>query len=302
MGSRWLFLILAGLALGWFLKPKPLDTSLTNHPPQIEKQATLTPEPVASPSVKPAPVVLPSKVAVADKPKLPDEPYAGPMEYLHFKVEDGLAVAFGDLILGVPVSDSPIEEGFNKPNRPKPWTRPEIPYVIHPDLKNPERVEQAIQHMRENTVVNFVPFTNQADAIVFEPGDSNCKSYLGRIGGHQPIKLSDNCGYLEILHEMMHALGFVHEHSRTDREKYISINWDNVEDDFKPQYAMVTEDLMGNVRGFAFDFHSIMLYPPTMFAERTSEPTMRSKSTDAIEPSTRGLSRGDIERINKLFR
>ena len=30
------------------------------------------------------------------------------------------------------------------------------------------------------------------------------------------------------MHEMMHTLGFIHEHSRKDRDAFISVVWENI--------------------------------------------------------------------------
>ncbi|MGH0123161.1 UNVERIFIED_CONTAM: hypothetical protein FKN15_078256 [Acipenser sinensis] len=58
----------------------------------------------------------------------------------------------------------------------------------------------------------------------------DCWSYLGVNGGPQALSLqSPGCMWSEIAsHELMHTLGFVHEQSKIDRDKYITILLANV--------------------------------------------------------------------------
>lgn len=60
----------------------------------------------------------------------------------------------------------------------------------------------------------------------------SCFSAMGRAGDRQLVSLQ-KFGCIRhgiIQHELLHALGFYHEHTRTDRDKYIKINWDNIID------------------------------------------------------------------------
>ncbi|KAM7294421.1 putative metalloproteinase [Ixodes scapularis] len=57
-----------------------------------------------------------------------------------------------------------------------------------------------------------------------------CYSAVGRMGNAQPLSLGDGCVFRgTIIHELLHAVGFYHEHSRSDRDQYINVFLQNVD-------------------------------------------------------------------------
>lgn len=59
---------------------------------------------------------------------------------------------------------------------------------------------------------------------------ASCWSFLGQTGGSQTLSLqTPGCMWSGVAaHELMHALGFVHEQSRSDRDQYVTIMWKNI--------------------------------------------------------------------------
>ncbi len=61
----------------------------------------------------------------------------------------------------------------------------------------------------------------------------SCWSYVGMINiGAQNVSLDDGCiaswAPGVVMHELMHSAGFFHEHTRPDRDTYVSINFANI--------------------------------------------------------------------------
>jgi hypothetical protein len=269
------------------------------------------PAPAAKHSVRPParvpPAPAPAKTAApqvaqvvpteaAPKSEDPHKPPKGMMSFVLYK---DLVVTSGDVLIGHPTTPRFPESGYIPIPKTNEWKTREIAFSVHQDLPNPERVLKVIQYFNDNTPVKFVPLKDQTDSIVFAPSDIPlCLSYVGKIGGHQPIYLDDRCGEREIMHEVMHALGYIHEHSRPDRDQYVRVNWGNIELDKQSQFEVMPDELSQTTKGRPFDYTSVMIYGDTDFARIRGDVTLESLDRDhRVAPVQEGLSPEDLERL-----
>ena len=77
-----------------------------------------------------------------------------------------------------------------------------------------------------------------------------------------------------IIHEFVHALGAFHVHSRDDRDKYVSINWSNIQ---QSQQHNFKKHANAPTFGTPYDPLSIMHYEHWAFGIDKSKPTIYSK-------------------------
>lgn len=93
-------------------------------------------------------------------------------------------------------------------------------------------IMEAMNDYHQYTCIRFIPYKGEeSDYIRLTAGNTGCWSSVGRIGGRQDINLQvPGCVTLKgtIIHELMHAVGFLHEQSRFERDQYIHINWQNI--------------------------------------------------------------------------
>ena len=98
-------------------------------------------------------------------------------------------------------------------------------------------------------------------------------------------------------HELLHALGFEHEHQRRDRESSIHQNWQRSrEDDMFRQYEIIA-DILGITR---FDPFSILLYPEDEELSRNrGDPVWITKPDKSCN---REMSELDKVALNNVYR
>ncbi|XP_076857296.1 high choriolytic enzyme 1 [Brachyhypopomus gauderio] len=175
-----------------------------------------------------------------------------------------------------------------------------VPYTISPLYDNMDRItiEVGMQDISDGTCVKFVPRTHQANFLDIQP-KLGCWSFLGMVGGGQPLSLqSPGCMWSGVAsHELMHALGFVHEQSRSDRDRYVRILWENIIEGQKHNFKKYETNNLNTI----YDYDSVMHYGRYAFSE-DGLPTIIPKPDPDIPIGQRdGPSLLDIHKINLLY-
>ncbi|XP_055943084.1 high choriolytic enzyme 1-like [Argiope bruennichi] len=112
----------------------------------------------------------------------------------------------------------------------------------------------------------------------------------------------DRCDYFgTVVHELLHALGFEHEHNRSDRDNYLNIHLENVDKAW--HYAFKKLEPHENRLLTGFDFESVMLYGEGSFAKAYGLKSMTAKDGRFMEEpyNKPGMSASDIKRLNMLY-
>jgi len=183
------------------------------------------------------------------------------------------------------------------------WPDKTIPYVIDPNFSSSDKnvINNAIQEIRQKTCLKFVVRSNQKDYVYIRKGadNSGCNAHVGRQGGQQVVNLQANgCVYKGIVgHELIHAIGFFHEQSRSDRDDYVTINYPNIQDEYRFAFDKLDTDNFG----VTYDYGSLMHYGAYDFAKDRNQKTIITKGGQSIGQRN-GLSNLDATKIKKMYK
>ncbi|XP_041661128.1 low choriolytic enzyme-like isoform X3 [Cheilinus undulatus] len=176
----------------------------------------------------------------------------------------------------------------------------EIPFLISKKYDDSERSEilKAMKDFEDKTCIRFIPRASQRVYLSIEPR-YGCFSLLGRVGDKQVLSLQRfGCVRHGIIqHELLHALGFYHEHTRSDRDQYVKINWENLHD----YYVYNFQKKDSNNLNTPYDYSSVMHYGRTAFGKYGAETITPIPDASVLIGQREGLSKIDILRINRLY-
>ncbi|KAG5846539.1 hypothetical protein ANANG_G00116070 [Anguilla anguilla] len=183
------------------------------------------------------------------------------------------------------------------------WKFP-IPYILADslDLNAKGAIFQAFEMYRLKSCVDFKPYNGEKTYIKFEKFDG-CWSMVGDQQTGQTLSLGSGCDHKAVIeHELLHALGFYHEQSRTDRDDYVDIWLDQVIPGMEHNFNKYDDTFITD-QNTPYDYESIMHYRPYSFNKNDSIPTITTKieAFNNIIGQYLDFSSLDVLRLNRMY-
>jgi len=189
------------------------------------------------------------------------------------------------------------------------WADAKLPYVLADNHPRKDEILWAIEHINSQTDFDISPRTCERDYIEFTyDGSDGGGFYTNGIGrpssGKRKVNIRNSTTTRfsrgSIVHELCHAIGMFHEHTRTDRNTFVNVNVSGLSRQKAAQYKIFTQrrtyGSTGGVNRGSYDYGSIMHYPET-----AGVMTAKQNTTERIGQRS-ALSSIDISTLNTIAR
>lgn len=181
------------------------------------------------------------------------------------------------------------------------WTNGVVYYTIS-GLSSSVRSElqKSFDEWTSKTNVTFKERTNQSNYITISSSGSNSNSgvaTLGMNGSRGFIRLGTRATAVVIIHELGHTLGYIHEQNRSDRDSFIRINFENIQDGAQDQFFKSNSATLLTGQ---FDISSTMMYGSFTFS-KNGRPTITDLNGNLLPQRQARISTLDVEGTNSLY-
>ena len=156
-----------------------------------------------------------------------------------------------------------------------------------------------------NNCLSFEERTTEANWVEFKNTNTGCNSYVGKVGtGAQRISLEKpGCVYQEVvIHELLHAAGYEHEHCRADRDQFIRVIYGNVQPGLDFAFDKIRASVV-NLFDIPYDYYSIMHYDSKAFSTNGLETIVPKQPGITLVHSSKksAITAIDVGEIRKRY-
>lgn len=230
-----------------------------------------------------------------DKKELDDQLSNLPKDGETFEGDIVMDSRLRDAVRGISKKSAVTEKGVT-------WPNGVLYYEVEPGFAGNDLLNKAIAEFEKRTCIRFQKRTNEPDYVIYSSKKDVCSSNIGRIGGGQIIHIGVHCHVMgTVEHETMHALGFIHEHSRPDRDQYLDVKWDNIKKEEWSNFNKYTFNDVDN-ENVDYNFASVMHYRNDAFTKNGKDTLIAKDEPDLTFGQRIKFSVGDIKEINELYK
>nr|CAD7401840.1 unnamed protein product [Timema poppensis] len=167
-------------------------------------------------------------------------------------------------------------------------------------------IHRGIEEFHQRTCIRLRPRTaSDRDYVRVQGLNSGCWSMVGRRGRVQDLNLQPGVPgsgcfrHGTIVHEFLHALGFYHEQSSSDRDDYVTIVWANIQAGTENNFAKHSASTVTNY-GIGYDYDSVLHYGPFAFSIN-GEMTIVPHDPTAVLGQRVAMSEKDVLKLNTMY-
>ncbi|XP_046810481.1 seminal metalloprotease 1-like [Lucilia cuprina] len=192
----------------------------------------------------------------------------------------------------------------------KRWPNGVVRFKIGPvfDVNHTLYILEAMKTIESVSCIRFRHALPTTKAYIQIRKGTGCSAFVGYTGKAQNVNLRvdplDKGCFRKgsIMHELLHSLGFYHQHKASDRDKYIRIAWNNILEDKKQFFNKFDAKFVTDF-GVGYDYESVLHYSLGAFSKNGQNTIIPLKDTKGVKIGQRQyLTKKDIRKLNLMYK